>query len=83
MKNITTNFNKKIKKIKKNFKNQFSKKFLKKSKIYVKFVVIFFIYLIIFNYFNKFSIQTFLAIVNSLQGEKGGRGREGGASLDK
>jgi len=40
-KNITTNFDKKFKKIKKNFKNQFSKKFLKKSKIYVKFVVIF------------------------------------------
>jgi hypothetical protein len=40
-KNITTIFDKKIKKIKKNFKNQFSKKFLKKSKIYVKFVVIF------------------------------------------
>ena len=41
MKNITTNFEKKIKKIKKNFKNQFSKKFLKKSEIYVKFVVIY------------------------------------------
>jgi len=42
LKNITTNFDKKIKKIKKNFKNHFSKKFLKKSESFVKFVVIFY-----------------------------------------